>query len=170
MMIIIIIIIIQHSFSRPTVGPTWPPIQWVSGCFLQGYMDLTVKLTTNSVQCRWSVAGLLSPKLQCHLSAVIPCFVVDQVALGRSISQYFLVSPPVSFHQCSINSSVIDSTLYCIVVRSRRLTSPDALQPKACCTNPGLQSFLLAPAGVFTRDPSSERRNYLGEKWPMNFA
>ena len=46
---------------------------------------------------------------------------------------------------------------------------PDALQPKAYFTNPGLQSFLLAPPGVSTRDPSSERRNYLGEKWPVNF-
>ena len=44
---------------------------------------------------------------------------------------------------------------------------PDALQPKAYCTNPGLQSFLLAAPGVSTRDPSSERRNYLGEKWPV---
>ena len=43
----------------------------------------------------------------------------------------------------------------------------DALQPKAYCTNPGLQSFLLAPPGVSTRDPSSETRNYLGEKWPV---
>ena len=33
------------------------------------------------------------------------------------------------------------------------------------CTNPGLSSFLLAPPGVSTRDPSSERRNYLGEKF-----
>ena len=46
---------------------------------------------------------------------------------------------------------------------------PDATQPKAYCTNPGLQSVLLAPPGVSTRDPSSERMNYLGEKWPMNF-
>ena len=30
--------------------------------------------------------------------------------------------------------------------------------------------FLLALPGVSARDPSSERRNYLGEKWPMNFA
>ena len=44
---------------------------------------------------------------------------------------------------------------------------PDALQPKAYCTNAGLQSFLLAPPGVSTRDPSSERRNYLGEKSPV---
>ena len=29
---------------------------------------------------------------------------------------------------------------------------PDALQPKAYCRNPGLQSFLLAPPGVSTRD------------------
>ena len=28
--------------------------------------------------------------------------------------------------------------MYCIVVGSRRLMSPDALQPKAYCTNPGL--------------------------------
>ena len=27
---------------------------------------------------------------------------------------------------------------YCIVVGSRRLMPPDALQPKAYCTNPGL--------------------------------
>ena len=60
--------------------------------------------------------------------------------------------------------------LYCIVVGSRRLMPPDALQPKAYCTIPGLWSFLLAPPGVSTRDPSSERRNYMGEKWPMNFA
>ena len=60
--------------------------------------------------------------------------------------------------------------LYCIVVGTRRLMPPDAPQPTAYCTNPGLQSFLLAPPGVTTRDPSSERRNYLGEKWPMNFA
>ena len=53
------------------------------------------------------------------------------------------------------------------VVGSRRLMPPDALQPKAYCTNPGLQSLLLAPPGVSTRDPSSERRNYLGEKWPV---
>ena len=59
------------------------------------------------------------------------------------------------------------AVLYCIVVGSRRLMPPDALQPKAYCTNPGLQSFLLAPPGVSTREPSSERRNYLGEKWPV---
>ena len=53
------------------------------------------------------------------------------------------------------------------VVGSRQLMPPDALQPKAYCTNPGLQSFLLAPSDVCTRDPSSERRNYLGEKWPV---
>ena len=34
--------------------------------------------------------------------------------------------------------------------------APDALQPKAYCTNPGLRSFLLAPPGVSTRNPSSE--------------
>ena len=48
-----------------------------------------------------------------------------------------------------------------IVVGSRLLMPPDALQPKAYCTNPGLLSFLLAPPGVSTRDPSSERRNYM---------
>ena len=31
------------------------------------------------------------------------------------------------------------------------------------------RSYFTAP-GVCTRDPSSERRNYLGEKWPMNFC
>ena len=56
------------------------------------------------------------------------------------------------------------------VIGSRRLMPLDALQPKAYCTNPGVLSFLLAPPGVSTRDPSSERRNCLGKKWPMNFA
>ena len=77
----------------------------------------------------------------------------------------------------SISSSCLDrglqiglSLLYCTVAGSRRIVPPDALQPKAYRTNPGLYSFLLAPPGVSTRDPSSERRNYLGEKWPMNFA
>ena len=56
---------------------------------------------------------------------------------------------------------------YFIVVGSRRLMPPDALQSKAYCTNPGLYSFLLAPPGVSTREPSNERRNYLGEKWPV---
>ena len=54
--------------------------------------------------------------------------------------------------------------LYCIVVGYLGLMPSDALQPKAYCTNPGLQSFLLAPPGVSTRKPSSERRNYLSEK------
>ena len=51
--------------------------------------------------------------------------------------------------------------------RVRRVMPPDALQPKAYCTNPALYSFLLAPPGVSNRDSSSERRNYLGEKWPV---
>ena len=55
----------------------------------------------------------------------------------------------------------------CVVVGSRRLMPPDALQPKAYYTNPGL--FLVVPTCT-ARDPSSERRNYLREKWPMNFA
>ena len=58
----------------------------------------------------------------------------------------------------------------CIAVGCQRLMSPDALQPKAYCMNPDLLSFLLAPPGVSTRDPSSERRTYLDEKWPMNLA
>ena len=53
------------------------------------------------------------------------------------------------------------------VAGSRQVTPLDALQATAYCTNPGLYSFLLAPPGVSTRDPSSERRNYLGEKWPV---
>ena len=33
-----------------------------------------------------------------------------------------------------------------------------------------IPTFLLAPPGVSARDPSSERWNYLDEKWLMNFA
>ena len=57
--------------------------------------------------------------------------------------------------------------IFMYVIGSRRLMPPDALQPKAYCTIPSLQQFLLAPPGFSTRDPSSERRNYLGEKWPV---
>ena len=32
----------------------------------------------------------------------------------------------------------VQCVLYCTVVGSRRLIPPDALQPKAYCTNPGL--------------------------------
>ena len=82
-------------------------------------------------------------------------------------------SPPspavINNSPCPVNIFICTG-LYCIVVGYWRLMPPDALQPKTYCTNPGLQSFLLAPPGVSTRDPSSERRNYLGEKWPMNFA
>ena len=53
--------------------------------------------------------------------------------------------------------------MLCGRVGSWRLMPLDALQPKAYCTNPGL----LAPPDVSTRDPSSERRKYLGEKWPV---
>ena len=63
-------------------------------------------------------------------------------------------------------SILADVIILCYVVGSRRLMPPDALQPKAYCTNPVLQLFLLAPPGVSTRDPSSERKNYLGEEWP----
>jgi hypothetical protein len=60
--------------------------------------------------------------------------------------------------------------MYCILAGSRRLMPPDELQSKAYCTYPGLQLFLLAPPGVSTRDPSSERRNYFGENWPVNWT
>ena len=76
----------------------------------------------------------------------------------------------VCLHNNAINHTFRHYIYYCIVVGSRRLMPPDALHPKAYCTNPGLYSFLLAPPGVSTRDPSSERRNYLDEKWPMSFA
>ena len=33
---------------------------------------------------------------------------------------------------------VLTKELYCIVVGSQQLMPPDALQPKAYCTNPGL--------------------------------
>ena len=60
--------------------------------------------------------------------------------------------------------------LYCIAVGSRRLMSANALQLKAYCTKPGLYSFLIPPPGVITRDPSSERGNYLGEKMADEFC
>ena len=46
-----------------------------------------------------------------------------------------------------------DPSMLCYVVRSRWLMPPDARQPKAYCTNPGLQSFLPGRemAGNFDR-------------------
>ena len=38
------------------------------------------------------------------------------------------------------------------------------------CSRRLIVQTILAPPGVSARDPSIERRNYLGEKWPMNFA
>ena len=49
--------------------------------------------------------------------------------------------------------------LYCIVLGSRRLVPPDALQPKAFCTNPGLQSFLLAPETLAAKRGTTRARN-----------
>ena len=46
---------------------------------------------------------------------------------------------------------------------------PDALQPKAYCTNPSLYSFLLAQPDVSTRDPSSEKEQLLGREMAGNF-
>ena len=46
---------------------------------------------------------------------------------------------------------MISVCMYCIVVGSVLLMAPDALQPKAYCTNPGPKPFLLAPPGVSTR-------------------
>ena len=48
--------------------------------------------------------------------------------------------------------------------------APDELQPKAYCTNPRLYSFLLAPPGVSTRDPSSERMELLGREMADEFC
>ena len=72
-----------------------------------------------------------------------------------------------NIHKGEMRIMLYCTVLYCIVVGSRRLKPPDALQPKAYCTNPGLQPFLVAPPGVSTRDPSSESRNYLVKKWPV---
>ena len=44
------------------------------------------------------------------------------------------ISHPSRPAQCSTQPPV----LYCIVVGSRRLMPPDALQPEAYCTNPGI--------------------------------
>ena len=87
------------------------------------------------------------------------CFILYLKVTGICLSQWSL-------------SLILWYVMLCYVmlwymVGSRRLMPPDALQPKVYCTNPGLQSFLLASTGVSTWDPSSERRNYLGEKWPV---
>ena len=87
-------------------------------------------------------------------------------AITRSCThtQFIILSQKYLFCQPIIKLCHSQS---CIVIGSRRLMPPDALHPKAYYTNPGLYSFLLAPPGVSTREPSSERRNCLGEKWPV---
>ena len=46
------------------------------------------------------------------------------------------VSSSIGHHQTNIQErKIIRTLLYCIVVGSRRLMHPDALQPKAYCTN-----------------------------------
>ena len=50
---------------------------------------------------RRSVAGLLTRNSGLDLRSVHVGFVVYEVALDRSSSQYFSFSLPVSFHQCS---------------------------------------------------------------------
>ena len=61
--------------------------------------------------------------------------------------------------------------LYCTVVGSRRLTPPDALQPKAYCTKPGLfsRSYLhrqvSPPETLVVKGETTWARN-----GPMNFA
>ena len=54
----------------------------------------------------------------------------------------------------------------CIVLYCGRVPAANATGSTAA---EGLL-YKLAPPDVSTRDPSSERRNYLGEKWPINFA
>ena len=56
---------------------------------------------------------------------------LSRAATGIGLSLVVYPSSPVLSHP-------IKALLYCIVVGSRRLVPPDALQPKAYCTNPGL--------------------------------
>ena len=82
---------------------------------------------------------------------------------GRSLSRKW------NWDNCQSKTIV----LYYIVLYCGRVPAVNA---PGCTAAEGLLYkswslvFLLAPPDVSTRDPSSERRNYLGEKWPMNFA
>ena len=121
--------------------------------FLIKYGDVFVIIDLS----RWGVVSLKT-------KAIVPPLVGGLGVLSkRSLYTKFVCAQDMpSSLQKGILQLVYRLLLYCIVVGSRRLMPSDALHPKAYCTKPGLQSFLVAPPGVSTRDPSSERRNYLG--------
>ena len=56
------------------------------------------------------------------------------------------------------------------VVGTRRLMPPDALHPKAYCTNPSLWYFLLTPPGVSTRDPCRVKEELLEREMAYEFC
>ena len=62
-----------------------------------------------------------------------PSVTTESLFYPKAIGGDFL-SDPLSREQASVASFQTP----CIVVGSRRLMPPDALQPKAYCTNPGL--------------------------------
>ena len=104
--------------------------------------DATLVRELNSLKRTWVKPTSVSS------SGVMP---VGRGALFSSESNinpffYFWFSDFVSFGTLSLVYKITDSSvlwrqpvvLYCIVVGSRRLMPPEALQPKAYCTNPGL--------------------------------
>ena len=65
------------------------------------------------------------------------------------------------------------SAKYCIVLYFGRVpaaNAPGCTAAEGLLYKPWSLVFPTLPSGVSIRDPSSERRNYLGEKWQMNFA
>ena len=92
---------------------------------VEGYFQLPeANMSEETLICEVNVGGL-------HASATLPF-----LSFRRQKSPIF------SF------LNLLRDVMLCYVVGSRWLMSPDALQPKAYCTNPGLQSFLLAPPVV----------------------
>ena len=63
---------------------------------------------------------------------------------------------------------VMHSVLYC--GRVSAANAPGCTAVEGLLYKPWSLVFPTCTTSVSTRDPSSEMRNYLGEKWPMNFA
>ena len=71
-------------------------------------------------------------------SRVVPCGQTDG-ALDRRADMTNLIVAFSNFSKANFATGPAHGTfIVCIAVGSRRLMPPDALQPKAYCTNPGL--------------------------------
>ena len=94
----------QVSYSRPTLGPTWPPILWFPKVLSPRVKRLRGELSHKTLysaevknEWRQLVVGLLSRRLQFYLRAVLFGFVVDKVVMGKVLLAVFHFLPVIVF-------------------------------------------------------------------------